>query len=344
MDQSIAPAAPNADKISVIIPVRNEEHSIGPLLDCLKHQTLTPAEVIIADGGSTDKTLQVVEAYDRGPLTIHLIRGGQGFPGRNRNLGAAAATNEWIAFIDAGVKPELDWLDALARRAHVQKDADVVYGSFEPQTDTLFKRCAVMAYIAPPVERDGRLIRSRSITSVLMKRTVWQAVGGFPEHLRSAEDLLFMNKIEESNFRVAFAIGALVHWQVQATAWGTFKRFTTYARHNLRAGLWRQWQAPIFGRYGLLLASALPALIFGARWLWVTLGLWLSLLSLRAVVAVWRNRYCFPGGLIENCVRMLVLVPLIALLDAATFAGTIQWLVKDKLSFSDEAENYAGGV
>jgi hypothetical protein len=187
-----------------------------------------------------------------------------------------------------------------------------------------------MAYIPPPVEIQGKLVRSRFVASVLMKRSVWQAVGGFPEDLRSGEDILFMNRIEQSNLLITNAPDALVHWQVQSTPWLTFKRFVTYARHNMRAGLWRQWQAAIFSRYALLVVLALPVFWVGIRWLGVPLALWLLLLIARAAVAIWRNRACYPGSVSENAVRIAVLIPLIAMLDAATIIGTVQWVMNDR--------------
>lgn len=331
MDQSVTSAKKNSIKISVIIPVRNEAASIGVLLESLLNQTLMPAEIVITDGGSTDATAQIISDYGKRGAPIHLIREQATLPGRGRNLAAAQAANEWIAFIDAGVQPEATWLELLAQRAQASASVDVVYGSYEPVADTLFKRCAVMAYVPPPVAIEGKLVRSRSVASMLLKRSVWETVGGFPEDLRSAEDLLFMNKIEQTNSGIANAPEALVRWQVQATIWLTFKRFVTYARNNVRAGLWRQWQAPIFKRYGCLLVTALPAIYFGIEWLLVTLLLWLLMLFARASVAIWRNRLCYPGGIFENALRLAVLLPLIAVLDAATFIGTLQWTVKDKL-------------
>jgi glycosyltransferase involved in cell wall biosynthesis len=318
-------------KISVIIPVRNEEQSIGQLLDGLINQSLRPAEIVITDGGSSDRTVTTIAAYDQTRVPIRLIRERAALPGRGRNLAAAQATNDWIAFIDAGITPEPAWLERLAERAQTPDNVDVVYGSYAPVTDTLFKRCAVLAYVTPPVEIEGHLVWTRSVVSLLMKRCVWQTVGGFPEDLRSGEDLLFMNRIEQGDFRIANAPAALVHWQVQATPWLTFKRFVTYARNNMRAGLWRQWQAAIFQRYLLLLISALPVLVFGVRWLLVTLLLWLGMLAARAAVRIRRNRAWLPGSFSESVTQMLVLVPLIALLDAATFIGTLQWAVKDKI-------------
>lgn len=315
-------------KISVIIPVRNEEDSIRVLLDSLLNQTLKPDEIIVTDGGSTDATAEIISEYVKAGAPIRLLRESAALPGRGRNLASAQAASEWLAFIDAGISPELDWLESLAKRAQLQSDVDVVYGSYEPVADTLFKQCAVMAYVSPPVEIEGRLSRSRSVVSVLMKRKVWQTVGGFPEDLRSAEDLLFMNKIDQADFRIANAPDAMVHWQVQGTPWLTFQRFVTYARNNMRAGLWRQWQAAIFQRYALLIASALPVYWFGVRWLLVTLLLCLLMLSARAAVAIWRNRACYPGGLFQNVVRMVVLIPIIAMLDGATIIGTLQWAIK----------------
>ena len=317
-------------KISVIIPVRNEASSIRQLLTSLRNQTLVPAEIVITDTGSTDGTPEIIEDFDAGDLPVHLIRAGHGYPGRGRNLAAASASNEWLAFIDAGIIPQSTWLEYLSKRA--SGETDVVYGSFEPVVDSLFKKCSVMAYVAPPVEVEGKLVRTRSVASLLMKRNVWQAVGGFPEDLRSAEDLLFMNRVEAGTFRIAYAPDALVFWQVQSTPWSTFKRFVTYARNNMRAGLWSQWQAPIFRRYGLLFLLTLPVFWFGGIWLLVTIGLWLGMLLASSAVAIWRNRYVYPGGAFEDALRMLVLATLIALLDAATFTGTMQWMVKDKLS------------
>ncbi len=317
-------------RISVVVPVRNEEHTISELLDSLKHQTLTPAEIIIADGGSTDRTVEIVEAYERGPLTIHLIRGGQGFPGRGRNLGTARAVNEWVAFIDAGVKPSPQWLASLAAVAEAPGDDDVVYGSYEPVTNTLFEECAAIAFVPPPVNMGSHSIRTRSTASALIRRSVWEVVGGFPEDLRSAEDLVFMNRIDDAGFRTAHAPEALVRWSIQPTLWKTFRRFTTYSHNNIRAGLWRSWQARIFLRYGLLLLLIVPAFVAGWRWLLVPIGYLLLMLSARALIALRRNMDCYPASLPRYLVRLVVIVPILAVIDLAAIAGCLKWLLTDR--------------
>lgn len=319
-------------KISVIVPVRNEEESIRALLDGLISQTRRPDEIIITDGGSTDMTGQIVEEYIARGAPIHLIREEVALPGRGRNLAAKHASSEWLAFTDAGISPAGNWLTALAERIEQEQTADVVYGGWEPVTDSFFKECAAIAYLPPPAEFDGNLMRADFIASAMMRRSVWQAVGGFPEHLRSAEDILFMAKVKEANFRTVYAPQALVRWNIQPTLWRTFKRFASYSRHNLRAGLWRQWQANIFKYYALILIFALPALALnGWWWVSVTGALWLLMLAARSIVALNRNRTNYPAGIGRNLLRLLLLVPLLATIDAATFIGSLRWLVKDKL-------------
>jgi glycosyltransferase involved in cell wall biosynthesis len=331
-------------KISVVIPVRNEERSIGHLLDALLSQTLPPDEIVITDGGSTDATTAIIQEYINRDAPVRLIRTTHALPGRGRNLAAARAINEWLAFTDAGIRPAPDWLEALAARAQADQSVDVVYGSYEPAVDTLFKECAAISYVSPPVEIEGSLMRSQSIASALVRRSVWEKVGGFPEHLRSAEDLLFMQRVEQEHFQIAWAPRAVVQWDLQPNLWRTLRRFTVYARNNIRAGLWRQWQRPILGRYVMLLLSALPAIRFGKWWLMIPLALWLLLLLTRAVVAISRNRRVYPANGSRNALRLLIIMPLIAVLDLGLILGTLKWLLTDKLRLGAESVTVGHGA
>jgi glycosyltransferase involved in cell wall biosynthesis len=331
-------------KISVIVPVRNEEDSIGALLDSLLGQTLPPAEIVITDGGSTDATTAIIQKYIEGGAPLKLIRTTRALPGRARNLSAGRAQNEWLAFTDAGIKPGRQWLELLAARAAADPSVDVVYGAYEPVTDTLFKECAAISYLSPPVEIEGALMRPRSIASALMRRTAWETVGGFPEHLRSAEDLLFMNRLEAAEFRLAYAPDAVVYWDLQPNFWRTFKRFQVYARNNIRAGLWQQWQKPVLTRYLWLLLLALPVLFLGRRWLLVPASLWLLFLLARALVAMWRHRIAMPAGRLRNAQRLVILMPLIAVLDLGLFIGSLLWLLTDKFRLGGQKLNVGHGT
>ena len=316
-------------KISVVVPARNEAETIRALLDALLGQSLQPSEIVITDGGSIDQTRAIVQEFiDRG-APVKLCTDQNSMPGRSRNIGVANANHEWIAFIDAGVTPVVTWLQSLADKVINKSDAEVVYGSYEPVTESLFEESAAIAYVPPPKNTEEGPVRPYSIASALMPKQAWEKAGRFPEDLRSAEDLLFMNKVEAAGFRIARAPRAVVHWTLQPGLWKTFRRFIVYSRNNMRAGLWRNWQAPLLRRYLILIATALPAIVLGVKWLIVPLALWLALLAARATRALWQNRQCYPAGVLRNFSRFIVIVPILATLDFATLVGTLVWIVTD---------------
>lgn len=329
-------------KVSVVVPVRDEEHSIRELLDSLLAQTRPPDEIVITDGGSTDATPQIIEDYIRKGARIRLIRAGAALPGRGRNLGAAQASFEWLAFTDAGIRLANNWLEALATKAEANDSIDVVYGSCEPVTNSFFKQCAAIAYVPPPSLHDGELVRPRFIASALLRREAWRAINGFPEDLRSAEDLVFMNRLESAGYKATFESRALVYWDLRPTLWSTFKRFLIYSRNNIRAGLFRQWQSTILFRYGVLALLLIAALIVKPSWAWFSIAAWLLLLAARTAVSIRRNRSCYPASRFQNLLRGAMVMVVLAVLDAAAILGSIQWLLLDSFRWSRKAPVEAG--
>jgi glycosyltransferase involved in cell wall biosynthesis len=317
-------------KVSVIVPVRDEEDSIHELLDSLAAQTRPPDEIVITDGGSVDATPQIIEDYKRRGLPVNLIRAGAALPGRGRNLAAAQARFEWLAFTDGGIRLAKDWLELLVAKAEEDESIDIVYGSYEPVTDTFFTECAAIAYVPPPQPQAETIARPRFIGSSLVRREAWARVKGFPEHLRSAEDLLFMERLEAAGYRAVFEPRAQVYWRLRSTLKSTFKRFVAYSLNNIRAGLFNQWQARILYRYYVTLFLALVAvLIVEPRWFWLPIALWVLLLAARAILSIRRNRNCYPGSFFRNVRRALMVIVLLGVLDAAAIIGCLQWLLLD---------------
>src|SRR5947207_2013565 len=123
-------------RVAIAVPVRDEEATIEALIDSLLAQTRPPDQIIIADGGSIDRTVELVERrIDRGE-PIKLIQIGAAFPGRGRNESVRATDCEWVAFVDAGIRAELTWLERLVGYVELHPETDLVLGNFEPIAET----------------------------------------------------------------------------------------------------------------------------------------------------------------------------------------------------------------
>lgn len=95
-------------KISVIIPVKNEEEKIKRCLDAIFHQTLKPFEVIVVDGHSTDRTEENAKK-----LPVNFLYENYHTRGGGRQIGLENSSGEYIAFTDADCIPEKNWLENL---------------------------------------------------------------------------------------------------------------------------------------------------------------------------------------------------------------------------------------
>lgn len=315
--------------ISIVTAVKNEEKSIEALLRGLIEQSYPPSEIIITDGGSKDRTREIIRAFAASsPIPIVLVETADAFPGRGRNLAFARSSFEWIATIDAGNVPHEDWLGELVTAAEREPEARIVYGEYLPVADTYFTSCAAIAYVPPPD------VFSPCITSCLIKRPVWQQAGGFREDLRSGEDLLFFKKIDALQIPQARADKAVVYWSLQPSLRSTFKRFCTYSRYGLKAGLAAEWQMRVARLYVILL------LLAAAAWFWWPLILSPALLLiLRAQRRIRRWYASEPERRWRETLnprRVLNVAWINLAIDLAMFCGVLQWFWRDVLGKTSE--------
>jgi glycosyltransferase involved in cell wall biosynthesis len=165
--------------LSVIIPTLNEAETLPDLLDALQSQTRPPDEIIVADAGSKDDTREVAQARN-----VRVVQGG--LPGAGRNAGARAATGDFFLFLDADVAPPPNFIaDGLQE---IEEDGyDTATCLMEPLSDDLPTQIMteatnlflqVVQYFVP--HAPGFCIWAR--------RQVHEAIGGFDESARMAED------------------------------------------------------------------------------------------------------------------------------------------------------------
>src|SRR5271157_2280376 len=99
-----------APKVSVIVPVMNQEKKIEQCIVAILSQTLKPYEVIIVDGHSTDRTVEIAKRYP-----VRIIFENYGTIGGARQVGVESTQGDYVAFTDSDCMPEKDWLKNLVK-------------------------------------------------------------------------------------------------------------------------------------------------------------------------------------------------------------------------------------
>lgn len=306
-------------RVSLVIPIKNESGSIAELIESIIRQSRPPNEIVLVDGGSTDGTVELARELTAGDARFRVIEAGEATPGRGRNVGIAAAHGEWIALTDAGIRLEPTWLMRLLEVVESDPGVDIVYGNYEPWTESFFQRCAALAYVPPMQVRGIAKIRGESVASMLLKWKVWDIVGGFPD-LRAAEDLVFMERTKACGFQIDWAANATVHWQLRSTLVGTFRRFQLYSKHNVWAGRQRYWHYGIARMYLCAAPFFLLALLHG--WYWLSVPL--AGMAARTAKSIWRRREDRGLLWLMNPAQFITVGGVLAAIDAATFLGWLQ--------------------
>lgn len=156
--------------ISVIIPVLNEERLIGDCIESVR-QSDVPCEIIIADGGSSDRTVWTAERFQG--VKVVIAESGRGM---QMNAGAAGAAGEVLVFLHADTILDDGWGREITEAL---KDSAVVGGAFTFAISNRGKQ-----YRAVELWVKLRCILFRlpyGDQGIFVRKEVFQALGGYRE-------------------------------------------------------------------------------------------------------------------------------------------------------------------
>jgi glycosyltransferase involved in cell wall biosynthesis len=165
--------------LSIIIPTLNEEKCLPLLLEGIeKQKSAGDCEVVVADAGSTDRTIEIAKNFD-----CRIVKGG--LPAKGRNEGAKIARGDILLFTDADniYLPEgflKDLLEEFERRK-----LDVASFPICPKGN-IFDKLAygIYNYWVQIIQR----FAAYATNSVLVRKNIHQKIGGFDEEIKMAED------------------------------------------------------------------------------------------------------------------------------------------------------------
>jgi glycosyltransferase involved in cell wall biosynthesis len=181
----------SAPIVSIIIPAFNAAAFLGEAIASVQQQTFTQWELLIIDDGSTDTTAIIAEQAQKSDRRIHLMRQPNAGASTARNHGIASSHGAFIAFLDADDRWKAEKLEIHWEAFQSKPELDISFA----QVEFLDLSGQPMGQFSKGACTDLRpeLFLSENPTSTpstwVVRRSVFEQVGGFCETLRHDEDL-----------------------------------------------------------------------------------------------------------------------------------------------------------
>lgn len=223
-------------RFSVVVPAYNAAATLARAIDSVRAQTWPAHEIVVVDDGSSDTTAAVATGFGD---AVRLIRQPNRGVAAARNAGAAAATGDWLSFLDAD-----DWYAPDRLRLHAEwiaADAtlDCLTGDYEYRDAAGALLGSSMAQHA-----SGRMMLAKAAgaTRVVMEtpgeiaafvadhfgdthtlsvpRARFVELGGYPTGYRVCEDVHFLTRLVAGSRRIGVicrSLGAYVIHDGSAT-------------------------------------------------------------------------------------------------------------------------------
>lgn len=196
---------------SVIIPLYNKERTIAATLRSVLNQTLRNFEVIVVNDGSTDGSLQVAESFSNPKLKV--LSKPNGGVSDARNYGIQQAQFPYVTFLDADDCWDENFLEEMARLIGQYSGCGMYGAAYRRVTklQTVLHGNSLPEGVVQDFFQIKFLHSVPCSSAVVVRKSVFDAVGGFPIGMFGGEDEYTWSKIA-IKYKVAFTPQVLAQY------------------------------------------------------------------------------------------------------------------------------------
>jgi cellulose synthase/poly-beta-1,6-N-acetylglucosamine synthase-like glycosyltransferase len=218
-------------KVSIVIPVKNEERTIRNTIQSILELDYPDYEVILVDAGSEDQTASIAKQIRGNPHPLHknlkIIQTGFSTPAHGRNIGIRNSSGEILAFVDGDCYVTKDWLKKaipMLRQENVGGIGGPVISSsrgkylsrallnifstfFASAGSTLFSR-----------HRKQKEVENIPTGNSIYHRKALEEIGLFDKDLRFCEDVDLSYRVKRAGYRLIYSPDVVTEhdWKVQS--------------------------------------------------------------------------------------------------------------------------------
>lgn len=253
--------------ISLISTVLNEEDSIRDFLESILNQSLLPDEIIIVDGGSKDRTYEILKEYEKKYSFIKVIQERGANIARGRNIAIKNSSGIIIVTADAGCKYDKDYIKEITKpllkyilsnieKFNIKKDeflkylkskgidikelenieeGEFVQGVYYPLYDNKFGKYAGFMLVKDP-KKQYKVPSRTSARATAYFKYIWEEIKGYPENYVTGEDTRFHLEILNKKYKWVMNENAKVYWKMPKDIKEFYKKFEKYAIGDVLQG------------------------------------------------------------------------------------------------------------
>lgn len=278
----LPPPLERAPRVSVVVCAYDAERTMEACLESLRHLNYPDYEVVVVNDGSRDRTLAISEDVARryaadpeGPKLVLISQPNKGLSVA-RNVGAAAATGEIVAYTDSDCVPDPDWLYFLVYK-FVRHGFIAVGGpNFPPPEPSLVPAAVAVSPGGPThVLLDDEVAEHIPGCNMAFTKQAIAEVQGFePIFAAAGDDVDFCWRLQNRGHAVGFSPAATVWHYRRNTVQAYLKQQMGYGKaeallyfkHPYRFNMLGQsrWLGRIYGELTTAVLSRRPVIYFGA--------------------------------------------------------------------------------
>lgn len=229
------PVSDQEHLVTVIIPARNEEASIGAALDSIRSQTYRHLQIIVVDGASTDRTAEIVKRQMVEDPRVELVTNPRANIPSSLNLALAAARGTWLVRVDAHSTVSSTYVAQLVE--HLQEG---YWGGVGGRKDGVGITPAGRAIAAVMSSRFG-VGNSKYHYATQFEEVdhlpfgaypvdLIRALGGWDEALVANEDFEFDYRVLRAGRKLLLDPRIVIDWQCRQSIPDLYRQYVRYGR------------------------------------------------------------------------------------------------------------------
>ncbi len=223
------------DLVTVIIPARNEEASIGAALDSVSGQSYRNLQIVVVEGGSTDRTAEIIRSRIESDPRIEMLSNPRPHIPSSLNLALGAARGVWLVRVDAHCTIRSTYVAQLVARLREgewggvggRKDGVGVTSAGRAIAAVMASRFGVgnsKYHYATAVEEVDHLPFGSYPVDLVRK------LGGWDERLVANEDYELDYRVRQSGERLLLDPQIVIEWECRQSVPDLYRQYVRYGR------------------------------------------------------------------------------------------------------------------